>query len=71
MWLDKMQSLPNIHEARLKLSKQSTQPLVDATTHQSIIESFRYSVNTRPNFAFVIGYMSRFLEEPQEDHLAR
>jgi hypothetical protein len=25
-------------------------------------------MNTRPDLAFVIGYMSRFLEEPQEDH---
>jgi hypothetical protein len=27
-------------------------------------------VNTRPDIAFVDGYMSRFLEDPQEDHLA-
>jgi hypothetical protein len=54
----------------LKLSKQSTQPLVDATTYQSIIESLRYLVNTRPDLAFAIGYVSHFLEEPLEDHLA-
>jgi hypothetical protein len=30
-------------EARLKLSKQSMQPLVDATTYQSIIGILRYS----------------------------
>jgi hypothetical protein len=57
-------------EACLKLSKQSTQPLVDAITYQSIIESLRYLVNTRPDLAFVIGYVSHFLEEPWEDHLA-
>jgi hypothetical protein len=57
-------------EARLKLSKKSTQPLVDATTYQSIVGSLRYLVNTHPNLAFVVGYMSRFLEERQEDHLA-
>jgi hypothetical protein len=27
-------------------------------------------VNTRPDLAFVIGYVSHFLEEPREDHLA-
>jgi hypothetical protein len=51
-------------EACLKLSKQSTQPLVDATTYRSIIENLRYLVNTRPDLAFAIDYMSRFLEEP-------
>jgi hypothetical protein len=57
-------------EARLKLSKQSTQPLVDATAYRSIIGSLRYLVNTRPDLAFVVGYVSHFLEEPREDHLA-
>jgi hypothetical protein len=51
-------------EARLKLSKQSTQPLVDATTYQSIIRSLRYLVNIHPNLAFDVGYVSHFLEEP-------
>jgi hypothetical protein len=27
-------------------------------------------VNTRPGLAFAIGYVSRFLEELREDHLA-
>jgi hypothetical protein len=57
-------------EARLKRSKQSTQPLMDATTYQSIIGSLRYLVNTRPYLVFVVGYVSHFLEEPREDHLA-
>jgi hypothetical protein len=57
-------------EARLKLSKQITQPLVDATTYWSIIGSLRYLVNTGPDLAFVVGYVSHFLKEPQEDHLA-
>jgi hypothetical protein len=56
-------------EACLKLGKQSTQLLIDATTYRSIIGSLRYLVNTRPDLAFVIGYVSRFLEELWEDHL--
>jgi hypothetical protein len=56
-------------EARLKLSKQSMQPLVDAITYQSIAGSLRYLVNIHPDIAFVIGYVSHFLEEPLEDHL--
>jgi hypothetical protein len=57
-------------ETRLKLSKQSTQPLVDATSYQSIVGSLRYLVNTRPDLAFAVGYVSHFLEEPGEDHHA-
>jgi hypothetical protein len=48
-------------EARLKLSKQSTQPLVDATAYQSIVGSLKYLVNTCPNLAFAVGYVSHFL----------
>jgi hypothetical protein len=42
-------------EARLKLSKQSTQPLVDATIYQSIIGNLRYLVNTRPDLALLLA----------------
>ncbi|CAA7404092.1 unnamed protein product [Spirodela intermedia] len=55
---------------RLKLSKRSTEPLVDATAYKSIVGSLRYVVNTRPDLAFAVGYVSRFLEEPRKDHLA-
>jgi hypothetical protein len=54
----------------LKLSKQSTQPLVDATAYQSIIGSLRYLVNTCHDLVFAVGYVSHFLDEPQENHLA-
>jgi hypothetical protein len=56
-------------EARLKLSKKSTQSLVDATAYQSIVRSLRYLVNTHSDLAFAVGYVSHFLEEPREDHL--
>ncbi|CAA6674892.1 unnamed protein product [Spirodela intermedia] len=55
---------------RLKLSKMSTEPLVDATAYRSIVGSLRYLVNTRLDLTFAVGYVSRFLEEPRKDHLA-
>jgi hypothetical protein len=56
-------------EARATPIKQSTQPLVDATAHLSIIRNLRYLVNTHLDLVFAIGYVSHFLEEPWEDHL--
>jgi hypothetical protein len=46
------------------------QPLVNATAYQSIVGSLRYLVNTHPDLAFAVGYVSRFLEEMREDYLA-
>ncbi|XP_066311641.1 uncharacterized mitochondrial protein AtMg00810-like [Miscanthus floridulus] len=57
-------------EERLKLTKASTVAKVDATLYQSIIDDLRYLVHTRPNIAFTVDYVSRFMEDPREDHWA-
>jgi hypothetical protein len=57
-------------EPKLKLSKKSTSPPVDATLHRSIVGSLRYLVHTRPDIAFAIGYVSRFMEAPTTEHMA-
>ena len=49
---------------RLKLTKASTTAKVDATLYQSIIGGLRYLVHIRPDIAFVVGYVSRFMEDP-------
>ena len=55
-------------EERLKLSKHSTVVKVDATRYRSIIGGLRYLTHTRPDIAFAVGYVSRFMEDPREDH---
>ena len=55
-------------EERLKLTKASTVAKVDATLYQSIVGGLRYLVHTRPDIAFAMGYVSRFMEDPREDH---
>jgi hypothetical protein len=53
-----------------KLSKKSERPLVNATTYRNIVGGLRYLVNTRPDLAYSVGFVSRFLEDPREDHYA-
>ncbi|XP_066347925.1 secreted RxLR effector protein 161-like [Miscanthus floridulus] len=57
-------------EERLKLTKASTMVKVDATLYRSIVGSLHYLVHTRPDIAFVVDYISRFMEDPKEDHWA-
>ena len=55
-------------EERLKLTKASTAAKVDATLYRSIVGGLRYLVYMRPDIAFSVGYVSRFMEDPREDH---
>ena len=57
-------------EPRLKLSKESSNPPVDATFYRSIVGSLRYLVHTRPDISFVVPYVSRFMEKPTTEHMA-
>jgi hypothetical protein len=57
-------------QPKLKLRKESNFVLVDDTVYRSLVGSLRYLVNTRPDLAFSIGYVGRYMEEPHEDHLA-
>jgi hypothetical protein len=57
-------------QANLKLSKESSSAKVDATEYRSLVGSLRYLVHTRPDLAFSVGYVSRFMEDPHEENLA-
>jgi hypothetical protein len=56
-------------EERLMLSHDSTAEEVDATLYHRIIGSLRYLIHTRPDLTYAIGYVSRFLKRPTEEHL--
>jgi hypothetical protein len=56
-------------EERLKLSRKSTTPEVDATHYRRLVGSLRYLIHTRPDLAFAVGFVSRFMEHPTEEHL--
>ncbi|KAK3121549.1 hypothetical protein QOZ80_8BG0656020 [Eleusine coracana subsp. coracana] len=56
-------------EERLKLSHNSEAAEVDATLYRRIIGCLRYLVHTWPDISFAVGYVSRFLQRPTEEHM--
>jgi len=56
-------------EMKLKLLKEGSMPSVDATKYCSLIGSLRYLCNSRPDLAYAVGYLSRFMEAPRQEHL--
>jgi len=57
-------------EVRLKLSKNSESQPVESHKYRSIVGSLRYLLHTRPDLAFSVGIVSRFMESPKEEHMA-
>ncbi|XP_066361339.1 uncharacterized mitochondrial protein AtMg00810-like [Miscanthus floridulus] len=56
-------------ELKLKLLKEGTTPSVDATEYRGIIGSLRYLCNSMPDLAYALGYLSRFMEAPRQEHM--
>jgi hypothetical protein len=57
-------------EARLKLSKVGASAAVNSIEYRSLISSLRYLLHTRPDLTFSMCYLSQFMEEPRQEHLA-
>uniref|UniRef100_A0ACD6AJ28 Uncharacterized protein n=1 Tax=Avena sativa TaxID=4498 RepID=A0ACD6AJ28_AVESA len=55
-------------EERLKLSRDSTTEEVDATQYRRLVGRLRYLAHTRPDLAFSVGYVSRFMHRPTTEH---
>jgi hypothetical protein len=55
-------------EERLKLSRDSTTEVVDATQYRRLVGSLRYLAHTRPDLAFPVGFVSWFMQRPMTEH---
>lgn len=73
-WHEELQSLLRTDGAKAEIGQDKYKPTFDVTTYCSIVGALRYLVNTRPDLAFSVSYVSkfiahRFMAEPHEDHL--
>ena len=55
-------------EAQLKLKKEGGERSVHATLYRSIIRSLRYLLHTRPDMAYSVHILSRYMVNPTSDH---
>jgi hypothetical protein len=37
--------------------------------YRSLVGSLRYLIHVGPDIAFAVGYVSRFMEKPRQEHL--
>lgn len=56
-------------ENRLKMTKKDNSAAVDATEYRSVVGSLRYLVNTRPDIAYAVGIVSRYMEALTSQHM--
>ena len=55
-------------ELGLKLSVQSSSPLVDETLFRQLVGNLIYLTATRPDISFAMSDISRFMSSPKVDH---
>jgi len=55
-------------EIGLLMSLNNEGELADATLYKQIVGSLRYLCNTRPNIAYSVGTISRFMKAPKICH---
>jgi hypothetical protein len=55
-------------EQNLKLSKFEGGELVDNTIYRQLNGSLIYLTNTRPDLSYVVSILSRFMQQPRDNH---
>ena len=55
-------------EVNGKLSVEDASPLVDIREYRKLVGSLIFLCNTRPDISFAVGVLSRFSNQPRENH---
>ena len=55
-------------EARAEFTNEEGSSRIKSTAYQSLIGSLRYLTHTRPNLLFSMGILSRYMENPNQEH---
>ncbi|KAD5317020.1 hypothetical protein E3N88_16966 [Mikania micrantha] len=55
-------------EPGLKLTKDGDEPEIDPTWFRRIVGCLRYLLHTRPDLAYSVGVVSRYMQHPKESH---
>ncbi|KAG6504248.1 hypothetical protein ZIOFF_036579 [Zingiber officinale] len=67
--MDNSKSINTPVECGVKLSKHDKEEKVDPTFFKSLVGSLRYLTCTRPDILYVVGLVSRYMEDPTTTHL--
>ncbi|GJT64826.1 ribonuclease H-like domain, reverse transcriptase, RNA-dependent DNA polymerase [Tanacetum coccineum] len=52
-----------------RLTKTTEGTMVNSTDYRSLIGCLRYLLHTRPDLSYSVGLLSRFMQEPKEQHM--
>ncbi|GKA19025.1 ribonuclease H-like domain, reverse transcriptase, RNA-dependent DNA polymerase [Tanacetum coccineum] len=52
-----------------RLTKNTEGTMVNSTEYQSLIGCLRYLLHTRPDLSYSVGLLSRYMQEPKEQHM--
>jgi hypothetical protein len=66
--MTKCKSSPTPFLSGIRLEDGGDTPLVDNTFYQQFMEILLYLTHTRPDISYVVGEVSRYMQEPHDLH---
>nr|GEY43378.1 ribonuclease H-like domain, reverse transcriptase, RNA-dependent DNA polymerase [Tanacetum cinerariifolium] len=60
---------PVVRPTRTRLTKITEGTMVNSTEYRSITGCLRYLLHARPDLSYSVGLLSRFMQEPREQHM--
>jgi hypothetical protein len=68
--MERCNSTQYLMDNKVHLTKQGDGDENDTTLYRSLIGSLRYLLHTWPDLSYLVGVVSRYIEEPKHSHLA-